>query len=198
MKQQISFRQYRAMDLFFLTALMCVCETLVALGATRWFPGEPYTLSVTAAVTAIVMVRWGIYGAIPAMTGALAFCLASGASLSQYVIYGAGNLLALVLTQLLCKTGWKRLHDSVLFAMLYGMLAAVLMQTGRLIIALLMGHALRLCLGFITTDTLSTLFTVLLVWIVRRLDGVLEDQRHYVNRVKEEQEKERNTASWEE
>ena len=58
MKQQITFRQYRNMDLFFFTALLCLCESLIALASNRWFPGEPYTLSLTSAVTAIVMVRW--------------------------------------------------------------------------------------------------------------------------------------------
>ena len=57
MKHQITFRQYRAMDLFIFTILLCVCETLITLGATQWFPQEPWTLSLTPAITAVVMVR---------------------------------------------------------------------------------------------------------------------------------------------
>lgn len=191
MKQQISFRQYRAMDLFLFTALLCICETLITLGATRWFTGEPYTLSITPAVTAIVMVRWGGFAAIPAVLGAFVFCLVSGATLPQYIIYCVGNLAALVLTQFLCRIGWKRLHDSVLLTLLYGLLTAVLMQLGRGLLALVMGNSLALCVGFITTDTLSILFAVLIVWITRRLDGVLEEQKHYLKRVAEEMENER-------
>ena len=191
MKQQISFRQYRAMDLFLFTALLCICETLITLGATRWFTGEPYTLSITPAVTAIVMVRWGGFAAIPAVLGAFVFCLVSGATLPQYIIYCVGNLAALVLTQLLCRIGWKRLHESVLLTLLYGLLTAVLMQLGRALLALVMGNSLALCVGFITTDTLSILFAVLIVWITRRLDGVLEEQKHYLKRVAEEMENER-------
>ncbi|MBP3636207.1 MAG: hypothetical protein J6K13_01465 [Clostridia bacterium] len=191
MKKQITFRQYRAMDLFIFTALLCVCETLITLGATRWFTGEPYTLSLTPAVTAIVMVRWGGFAAIPAVLGAFVFCLVSGATLPQYVIYCVGNLAVLVLTQVLCRIGWKRLHESVLLAMVFGLLAAVLMQLGRFLIALVMGNPLAVCVGFIATDTLSVLFAVLLVWITRNLDGVLEDQKHYLKRVAEEMEKEK-------
>lgn len=191
MKQQISFRQYRAMDLFLFTALLCICETLITLGATRWFTGEPYTLSITPAVTAIVMVRWGGFAAIPAVLGAFVFCLVSGATLPQYIIYCVGNLAALVLTQFLCRIGWKRLHESVLLTLLYGLLTAVLMQLGRGLLALVMGNSLALCVGFITTDTLSILFAVLIVWITRRLDGVLEEQKHYLKRVAEEMENER-------
>ena len=191
MKKQISFRQYRAMDLFLFTALLCGCEALITLGATRWFPGEPYTLSITPAVTAIVMVRWGGFAAIPAVLGAVVFCFVSGAALPQYLIYCVGNLASLVLTRFLCGDGWKRLHENVLLAMFYGLSTALLMQLGRLVLGLVLGGSLQVCAGFVTTDTLSTLFAVLIVWIARRLDGMLEDQRHYLHRVAEEMERER-------
>ena len=191
MKKQISFRQYRAMDLFLFTALLCGCEALITLGATRWFPGEPYTLSITPAVTAIVMVRWGGFAAIPAVLGAVVFCFVSGAALPQYLIYCVGNLASLVLTRFLCGDGWKRLHENVLLTMLCGMTTALLMQLGRLVLGLVLGGSLQVCAGFVTTDTLSTLFAVLIVWIARRLDGMLEEQRHYLHRVAEEMERER-------
>ena len=138
MKHQITFRQYRAMDILMFTVLVCVGEVLITLGATRWFPAEPYTLSLVPAVTAIVMVRWGGFAAIPAFFGALCFCLASGASLPQYVIYCVGNLAALALTQFLYRFGWKRLHDQVLLSLLYGFLTALMMQLGRALIALVL------------------------------------------------------------
>lgn len=195
MKRQITLRQYRAMDLLMFTALLCVCETLITLGATRWFPAEPWTLSLTPAVTAIVMVRWGGFAAIPALFGALVFCLVSGATLPQYAVYCVGNLAALVLTQFLYREGWKRLHAQVLLALLYGLLTALLMQLGRAALSLVMGTPPALCLGFVTTDSLSTLFAALLVWITRNLDGMLEEQRHYLRRIAEEQEKERARAN---
>ena len=191
MKKQISFRQYRAMDLFLFTALLCGCEALITLGATRWFPGEPYTLSITPAVTAIVMVRWSGFAAIPAVLGAVVFCFVSGAALPQYLIYCVGNLASLVLTRFLCGDGWKRLHENVLLTMLCGMTTALLMQLGRLVLGLVLGGSLQVCAGFVTTDTLSTLFAVLIVWIARRLDGMLEEQKHYLQRVAEEMERER-------
>ncbi len=194
MKKQISFRQYRAMDIFMFTALLCVCETLITLGATRWFTGEPYTLSVTPAVTAIVMVRWGGFAAIPAVLGAFVFCLVSGATLSQFAIYCIGSLAALVLVPAIRRMGWKKLHENALLLLFYGLLTALLMQTGRAVLALLMGNSPAICAGFIMTDTLTEVFTMLIVWIVRRLDGVLEEQRHYLKRIADEMEKERKAA----
>ena len=191
MKHQITFRQYQAMDVLMFTVLVCVGEVLITLGATRWFPAEPYTLSLVPAVTAIVMVRWGGFAAIPAFFGALCFCLASGASLPQYVIYCVGNLAALALTQFLYRFGWKRLHEQVLLAILYGLLAALLMQAGRALMALILGTPFALCGGFFTTDVLSTLFAALVVWMGRSLNGMLEEQKHYLRRIAEEMENEK-------
>lgn len=194
MKQQITFRQYRGMDIALFTVLLCVCETLITFASTRWFPEEPYTLSITPAVTALVMVRWGGWAAIPAGLGALVFCLASGASLMQYAIYCGGNMAAMTLLWFLARFDWKRLHAQVLLALLYGLLTALAMQAGRGLIALLLGTPVATCAGFITTDVLSTVFAMLIVWIARRLDGMLEEQKHYLTRVAEEMEKERMTA----
>ena len=191
MKHQITFRQYRAMDILMFTVLVCVGEVLITLGATRWFPAEPYTLSLVPAVTAIVMVRWGGFAAIPACLGAFVFCLASGATLSQYAIYCVGNLAALALTQFLYRFGWKRLHDQVLLAILFGLLTALLMQAGRALMALILGTPFALCGGFFTTDVLSTLFAALIVWMARNLNGMLEEQKHYLRRIAEEMEKEK-------
>lgn len=194
MKHQITIRQYRAMDLLMLTALACIGEVLITLGATIWFPGEPYVLSVVPAVVAIVMVRWGCFAAVPALIGEIVFCLVSRASLPQFIIYCVGSLLPLVLTQVLCRIGWKRLHENVLFTLVYGLATALLMQLGRGLVALVMGNSVAVCLQFVTTDALTTVFTALVVWITSRLDGVLEDQRHYLRRVAEEAEQERQAT----
>lgn len=191
MKRQITFRQYRAMDLFLFTALLCICEAVITLAATRWFPEQLYTLCITPAVTAIVLVRWGPFAAIPAVLGSFAFCLASGATAAQYAIYCGGSLAAMVLLAFTGGKRWQRLHDQVLLALLHGALAALLMQLGRALIALVLGYSPAACGGFIATDVLSTIFAALLIWIACKLDGMLEEQKHYLLRVEEEQKRER-------
>ncbi|MBQ2990403.1 MAG: hypothetical protein IJD60_03830 [Clostridia bacterium] len=193
MRRQMTFAQYRAMDIFIFTALECLCETMIVLGSTIWFADQLYTLSLTAAVTAIVLVRWGAPAAVPAVCGGFVFCLFSGATPSQYLIYSVGNLLVLALVPLVRGEGWKKLQGNVLLALLYGLTAALLMQMGRFIIAFLMGTSPAVCAGFITTDVLSTFFSVLLVWICRRLDGMLEEQRHYLIRIQEEEKRTRGS-----
>lgn len=174
------------MDLCMFTVMLCVCEALIVAASRKWFPYEPYMLSLTPAICAAVLVRWGAYGAMPAIAGALALCVCSGAAPMQYLIYCAGNLLCLALLPALRRVTWRALHDHVLLAMAHGAAAALLMQLGRAAIAAACGMPLGVCAGFITTDVLSLLFSVLIVWICRRLDGMLEEQKHYIKRVHEE------------
>ena len=68
---------------------------------------------------------------------------------------------------------------------LYSCLVLLGMQAGRGLAAILLGTEPVVALGFITTDVLSYVFTVLIVRIVSRLDGMLEDQKHYLARVNE-------------
>ena len=42
---------------------------------------------------------------------------------------------------------------------------------------------------FFTTDSLSAVFTLVIIWIVRRLDGVWEDQFHYLKRFRPEEDR---------
>ena len=67
----------------------------------------------------------------------------------------------------------------------------LLMQLGRAVLSLFFGTGPAEALRFFTTDSLSAVFTLVIIWIVRRLDGVYEDQRHYLRRFHQEQEKER-------
>ena len=46
-------------------------------------------------------------------------------------------------------------------------------------------------LGFVTTDALSLVFSAVIVWIARRLDGIFEDQKHYLLRLKEAEKEEK-------
>ena len=186
MQKQITFRQYRTMDLFFFSLILVISEVLITLGATVWFPGEPYTVSLSCAVAAIVMVRWGWWAAVPMAAGSIAFCLVSHAAPVQWIIYLAGSMAGLAMVPVLKRKGWESLHGNVLWLLGYGLCVALLMQLGRAAVALALGNNLQVCAGFFTTDILSTLFSVLLVWIAKRLDGMLEEQRHYLKRIQEE------------
>ena len=183
--------RYRAIDLTLFAVMLCVFESVLVTASTRWFPNEPYTVSVTAAITAIVMMRWGPWAVLHALLGGFAFCYASGAAPRQYLIYCGGNLFSLLSLVLKKRMGEEAIRTDALKTLLFGFCTVALAQTGRALLAMLTGTAFSTALGFFTADAVTMLFTLVIVWIVRRLDGVWEDQQHYLLRLREEQEKER-------
>ena len=183
--------QYRAVDLTLFALMLIVFEFLIVSAATKWFPSEPYSVSLVAAITAIVMMRWGIWAALHAVLGGVVYCLASHASGEQFVIYCVGNLFGLGAIAWIRAFGAEEVRKDSFKSLLYAFTVLLLMQLGRAAVSLLFGTKLTVALGFFTTDVISYLFTLLIVWIVRRLDGVFEDQIHYLRRVNKEREEEK-------
>ena len=183
MTYRYSLRQYRAIDLGLFALILCVAETLIVTASSRWYADQLYTVSLAGAVTAIVLMRWGSWAALHAALSGLVFALASHGSVRQLVIYGAGNLLSLLMLLPLRRLGGERIRQSAWLSVFFGLGTLLLMQLGRALVALLLGSSVAVLPGFITTDSLSFLFTGVLLWIARRLDGVFEDQKHYLLRI---------------
>lgn len=184
-------KRYRAIDLTLFAAMLFVFEWIIITASTRWFPGEPYTVSVVPLIVALVLMRWGPWAGIHAALGGLVFCLFSGADARQYVIYCGGNLFSLGALWLLKALGDENVRRDVLKTWLFGVAVMALMFLGRAVLSLFFGAAVTTALGFFTTEAVTVLFTLVILWIVRRLDGVFENQNHYLLRLREEQEKER-------
>ncbi len=186
MKHQLSFQQYRTIDLALFAAILFVTEFLIVKASTVWYADQLFSVSVVGAVTAIVLMRWGWWGVIHMILGGVTIVLASHGSGEQLVIYCIGNLFALLALLPLKRLGCERIRLDVFLSVGFGMLTLLLMQLGRALMALSLGTSFTDCLGFFTMDTLSLLFTGVIVWIARRRDGIFEDQKHYLLRVREE------------
>ena len=187
MKRQRSWKEYRAIDLTIWALALAVFEFLIVRAANWWFPGQPFTVSLAAAMASIVYMRWGWWGAIHAVEAGLVFCFFSGASGPQYVIYCAGNLFSVLAVLLLNRMGKERVRTGHL-SLVFPLLVQVLMQAGRALAALALGAGPADVVGFFTTDSLSLLFTFVIIWIARKLDGVYEDQKHYLLRLHAQEE----------
>ena len=121
--------------------------------------------------------------------GGVLVCLLSKAWGDQYLVYGLGNLLSLAALLLLNAWGKEETRKDALRSIAFALVTALLMQLGRAIVALALGNGLLLSLGFFTTGVITDLFTVVVVWISRRLDGIFEDQIHYLLRIQKESQK---------
>ncbi len=189
--RHLTFQQYRKLDLFFFAVMLLVSEFLLITAAGRWFPDQLYTVSVSAALTAIVLMRWGSWASIHAFEAGLVFCFFAGGSPKQYLIYCIGNEFALLCLFLIRIFGKTQIRENKLLTLLFALSTQLCMQLGRAAVAFFLGASLNTCFNFFTTDALSGLFTMVIVWIASRLDGIFEDQKTYLLRVHEQMEKEK-------
>ena len=135
--------------------------------------------------------RWGPWAAIHAVVGGLVYCFWAGGSPKQYLIYGIGNLFSLISLLMFRLFGKERIRENVLLTLLFAVCTQLFMQMGRACVSFVMGAPVSTGFSFITTDALSGLFTMVIVWIASRLDGVFEDQISYLLRVQKENEEEK-------
>ena len=191
MNRQISFSQYRSIDLIILTGILAISQFFIHVASSFWFPDQLYVVSPVAAMVALVMMRWSGYAAIHALFGGIFFTALSGGSWQHYIIYGGGNLLSLAALVMFKVFDKERIRQDTVLALTFALITQLLMQLGRAGIAGILGFSAAECLGFITTDVLSALFTLFVIWTVRRIEGLFEDQKHYLLRIQCEQKVER-------
>ena len=185
----LSFKQYRAIDLGIMLVILAVIEALIAYAAAVWFPYEFYVLSPTVAIVCIVMMRWGGFAAIHAVGGGLALCIASGADWNQFAVYCVGNCFALLALILLKALGKEKVRSKPLLTALFTVIAFCGAQIGRWLVGLLMGGSLGDIFTFFATDSLSLIFALVAVLISRRINGLFEDQWSYLVRTQAERNK---------
>lgn len=190
MKQQISFSQYRSIDLTILAVVLAFSQFMIFMATSFWFPEQMYVVSPVAAMTALVMMRWNAYGAIHAALGGLIYALLAGGNGQQLLIYGAGNLLSILAMIVLKLFGKERVRTDGFLSLTFAFCVQLLMWLGRAGLAALFGYEPAACIGFITTDVLSGLFTLVIIWIVRRIEGLFEDQKQYLLRLDRERKNE--------
>ena len=187
MQRQRSWKEYRLIDLAIFAVLTAVFEYLIVSAAKWWFPDQLFVVSLAAPLTAIVYMRWGAWGAIHAVESGIVFSLFSGGTQSQMLIYGLGNLLSLTAVLLLRAVGKEKIRTGGL-SLIFPLLVLLTMQAGRALVSIVLGAPLASAVDFFTTDSLSYIFTLVIVWIAKRLDGVYEDQKHYLLRLREQEE----------
>ena len=183
MQGKRTLTQYRAIDCSLFALMLMVFETVILRAATVWFPKEAWTVSVVPAITAMVMVRLGPWCLIHAALGGIVTVLALKGSGIQFLIYSIGNLAVLAVWPLQKKRGWEALHGNVLMNILFAILTVLAMQAGRALAALATGTRPEGVLLYFTADSITYIFTMVILWITSRLDGILEDQAHYLERI---------------
>ena len=188
--KQITFKEYRMLDLIIFTVFTIVFEAIATYASVRWFWAQAVSISVTLLITCIVMIRWSGWAAIQAVVGGLVYCFAAGATIEQYIVYGVGNLLGLVALLLIRFVGKEKIRQSKMQLMLLATITYVGMAAGRTVISLFVGGNLNDFILYVTTDIISLLFAAVVLILLRKTEGMIEDQKAYLFRVEREEREE--------
>lgn len=186
----MTFKQYRIIDLSIFAVLLIISEAAATLLTTTWLVAQPVIISTTLLFVCIVMMRWSRLSAIHACIGGAVLCIASNATLEQFVVYIVGNLFALLAMLLFKAFSKDGIRKGPFKLVLFTSSAYVFMQVGRWIMSLFFGGSLLGIVDFLTKDSLSLLFAVIVMLLLRNTDGVLEDQKSYLFRLQREREEE--------
>ena len=194
--QNITFKQYRNIDLAILSVLLIISEAITTVATNTWFSAQPVAISSTLLFICIFMMRWNGFAAIAAVIGGTVFCIASGANLEQFIIYAVGNSLALLglLWFKVYKKDEIRLGSFKL--VLYTVSVYLLMQIGRWLISLAFGGGLWNIVGYIASDVISLLFAVVIMLLLRKTDGMIEDQKAYLFRLERERNEQQQVPTY--
>ncbi|MBQ1286924.1 MAG: hypothetical protein IIY22_00055 [Erysipelotrichaceae bacterium] len=185
----MSFKQYRNIDLALFIGMYGLCEYLAIKAATVWFD-EPYSISIMLPMLSIVMMRWDKYCIIHALVYALLFVYFQSGSISQYFIYLIGNLGFMLLLWYVKKVTKERIRSSFFGSLSYLLAGFVLMEVFRGLASMLIaGKDAGVIFTFIMTDMLSLVFAILVIIIVRRIDGLFVDQKQYLLELNSQEEK---------
>lgn len=180
---QITFKQYRTIDVSILVVLTIIFEGIATMATAKWFALQPVAVSIGLAMVCIVMMRWGWQAAFAAFASGFVFCILSGASAQQFVIYCIGNIFALlgmVWFKVFSKEGIRK---SMWNIVLFVSTAYVGVVLGRGCIAIAFGDPWGTLVTFATTDIMTLVFAVLVIILFRKTDGMLEDQKAYLLRL---------------
>lgn len=188
--KQITFKQYRNIDLSIFCILTAIFEAVAATASNKWFNLQAMTVSITLALTCIIYLRWSLYALLPSFVGAFVYCTVIGGSVNQYLIYCGGSLFIIIAFPLLKKITKEKIRKDFLLRTVFVSSVYVALNIGRWCCSLPFNFSFQTLLTFLGTDVLSLLFAVVVLTLAKNADGLIEDQKSYLLRLDRERKKE--------
>lgn len=189
----ISFRQYKYTDLFFFALVLGLSEVLIFCAYKFWFRStiDKYYVNFMLVVALTVIMRWGWVGGIYAVLDGIVLCAMWGGSWQNYLSYGIGGACILSVLLLTKFLGKEKIRAKWYFSLIYILTGWVSVNLGLTCMSAILGDNFLIALGnsfgFGTYGALSFALAVAVVMVLRKLNGMFEDQKHYLLR----QDKER-------
>lgn len=189
----MSLGKYRAIDLSFLMFIACGLDAIMLFAKSKFPPMIYFWLSISMAVSLIAIIRWNWWGLIPAVFSACFYILFSnyamgvlltvsveGTMAKSLTSYALGTLfiavemlyLRLVKKERVCSNGW--------LLILYAVIAFLAVALGRAVVSVFFGENFIISLaGYLQVDSLNLVWTIIILFITNKQDGMLFDQKEY-------------------
>lgn len=186
-QKNLSFKQYKAMDLIVFAVIFTVLEGVLVTLSNKLI-NVNFAVSLLYTVAALVIMRWGAVAAIHLALGGIVFCLASHGDILQYVGFSVGNCFALFSLLYTHFLGKKKVRDSFTLSGIFVIIIYLTVCIGRSVsLSILKGVNLwQLFIATLSSDLLSLVITLIIVLISRKQDGLFEDQKGYLLRTQKE------------
>lgn len=189
----ISLRQYRITDLIIFAAILTVFD-LLAHYAVRWFGvmGNIYTFTLTVPITLLIMIRWGWVSVFYAVYDGILLSLINNTHVWQsYLCYSVGFSFIMLLLLMTKFMGKEKIASTWYFTALFAFLGWLLTTLGTSVMLTIVNGANFLIV--LLNNTMNYMFglisltmAIVLLLVFRKLDGMFEDQKHYLLRLDEE------------
>ena len=189
----ISYNQYKLVDIMLFMVIMAALEAVNVFAIKKWFPDMMFSVSLMFTVSLIVLVRWNWLAAIfPVLHGVLYCAFLSvfqTVGYQEYIIYAVGNSFLLFSWFLFKLIPKQKLFSKWYLTLIYPVVAFALVLLGRTLTAMCFGTSFTDALGsHFFTESLNIVFAIIALLILRRLEGMLEDQKTYLKRVAREKD----------
>ena len=184
----ISYRQYKYTDLFFFALILGISELLIFCAYRFWFQSavDKYYINFMLAIALTVIIRWGWVGGIYAVIDGAVQCAIQGGSWQAYISYITGSACILSVLLLIKLMGKERICGKWYFSLVYILVGWVSVNFGITCMSAIFGEnflaALGVSFGVGVYGFLSLAVAVVVIMILRRLDGMFEDQKHFLIR----------------
>ena len=184
----ISFRQYKYTDLFFFALVLGLSEILIFCAYNYWFKStiDKFYINFMLAIALTVIMRWGWVGGIYAVLDGIILSAVGGGGWQRYLSYIIGTACILSVLLLTKFVGKEKIRSKWYLTLAYIIVGWVSVNLGIACMSAIFGEnflsALMLSFGYGVYGALPLAAAIVVIMILRRLNGMFEDQKHYLLR----------------
>ena len=179
----ISFKQYKVTDLFLFAVILIAFELILHFAFVAFGSDASFTFSPMVPIVLLVMMRWGWVSVFYAVGDGALYCLLNGGSWQSYLIYCVGNAFIMLVLIYNRFVGKEKIRKKLSLTLLYVFSGWILTILGRAALAACVGTKFVAALVGQLIELISLAAAFVIVLIMRKLDGMFEDQKHYLLRL---------------